>query len=199
VNAFKTGWLRWHLSRLRKGHSGALDSLYRWPDPWGLDVPEEHARFRETSRLIYQQFGGTLESILEIGCGEGLQTCYLSPLAQRIVAMDPSHRAIARAQSRGLPNVRFNVGDLRSCYGSRGEPFDLVTACEVLYYAEDPTAALRELESLACRCVVTYHAGQYKKLDPLFHEPERKQLTINTRSYEWRFVCWRTHLYLRAD
>src|SRR3989442_15700665 len=100
MNFLKRHWLSWQLRRSHKGDARAMARLYCLPAPWGLNVPEEHFRFRETARLVREKIGGHFGSILEIGCGEGLQTQYLAPLADRIVGIDPSSHAIKRARTK---------------------------------------------------------------------------------------------------
>ena len=58
---------------------------------------------------------------------------YLAPLADQLVALDPSARAIRRARVNKIANASFQVGDLMSYEPQFQQLFDLVTACEVLY------------------------------------------------------------------
>ena len=89
-----------------------MNRIYLLNDPWELETAGEHFRFRETADIIRKRIGNRFGSILEIGCGEGLQTEYLALLAQQIVGLDPSSRAIKKAKSGQIANATFMVGDL---------------------------------------------------------------------------------------
>ena len=191
----KKRWLKWQLKRLHKGDSQAMARVYRVRDPWGLDVPSEHLRFKETSRMIQERLGCRLGSILEIGSGEGLQTQYLAPLAERIVGIDPSQHAVKRARSLNIKSASFEVGDLLNFSAvSHDGPFDLVTACEVIYYLEDCDLerAFQNLNSLGRTCVVTYYQGMYARLDPFFKDKPVKAEPLRTELGEWKFIWWRS-------
>lgn len=184
----RTRWRSWNLYRCKRGDSAALSRLYRLRDPWGLNSPVEHFRFQETARIIRETIGDRLPSLLEVGCGEGLQTRYLALLTERLLAIDPSMRAIARARTEGIANATFEHGDLLT-YECR-DFFTLVTACEVIYYLDDLERVYQRLSDLAQVCVVTYYQGVYDRLDPFFSTKPVMTRTISHRSSEWRLVCW---------
>lgn len=56
--------------------------------------------------------------VLDIGCGDGTFTAVLAECAGEVDAFDLSPDLIEQARRRGLPNVRFEVGDATS--GTRG-------------------------------------------------------------------------------
>ena len=184
----RTRWLSWNLYRRKRGDSAALGRLYRLRDPWGLNSPVERFRFQETARIIRETIGDRLPSLFEIGCGEGLQTRYLAPLTERLLAIDPSMRAIARARAEGIANATFEPGDLLT-YDCR-DCFTLVTACEVVYYLDDLERVYQRLSHLAEVCIVTYYWGAYDRLDPFFRAKSVTTRTISHPSSEWRLVCW---------
>lgn len=192
VGYVKNYWRRWNVGKAAAGDVNALNQLYRFEDPWGLDVPEEHFRFQETARIIQASIGRNLGSVLEVGCGEGLQTQYLAAMAKRIVGLDPSRRAIKRARARKIPNASFLVGDLLSAEGQFQERFDLITACEVLYYCSDCEIALEKLNKLSRACLVTYYRGAYERMDKFFCREGMRSETIRIASYEWKVVYWHT-------
>ena len=184
-------WLNWNVKRACAGDAAAMDRLYLMGDPWGLDSKRERFRFEETSRLIRERVGARFGSILEIGCGEGLQTEYLVPLGGEIVGLDPSAHAIKRARERGLGKASFEVGTLTTYAGRPAGPFELVTACEVLYYLNDFEDAVARLNRLARACVVTYYQGAFARLDPFFAQKQVQRETIRGTNCEWRVVWWR--------
>jgi SAM-dependent methyltransferase len=142
-----------------------LDALYTVADPWLMTSPSEQFRFDATNRLISRRLGGTaVQSLLEVGCGEGHQSLHLQNVCDRLIGLDVSARAVRRARVR-CPQAEFLVGDIFSRQVSVLAPFDLVVACEVLYYMTDVTAALRQIRLLGRNCLLTYFEGEAKTLD----------------------------------
>jgi SAM-dependent methyltransferase len=93
------------------------------------------------------------ESILDVGCGEGVLTFRW---AQRLCAgtvvgldlPDPKLEAAWRGRSRG--NLRFVAGRADELPFGAGE-FDLVAAIETLEHVPDPERALDEMSRVAIR------------------------------------------------
>jgi SAM-dependent methyltransferase len=189
----KRRWLSWNLRQFRKGDTAAMSRLYRMRDPWGLNSPVERFRFAETARVIQRAIGDHFGSVLEIGCGEGLQTKSLATLSDWVVGIDRSLHAINRARAQGIPNATFEVGDLTT-YRSK-DFFSLVTACELMYYFENPEDVYQSLSRLGQTTVVTYYQGAYDRLDPFFSKKSVKFETIHGVSSEWRVVWWRNPKY----
>ena len=144
-----------------------MNRLYYLRDPWRLEGPDEQFRFQETKRLIKKRIGTQFRCMLELGCGEGLQTQYLSDLADCVFGVDASPLAIKRARARKIPNAAFYVGDLNTWKTSQ-QSCDLVLACEILYYLSDLEFAYRRLNSFGRHCLVSYHRGAFERLDPFF-------------------------------
>lgn len=190
-DSVKRRWRQWNVQRAYAGDQAAMDRLYLLGDPWGLDTTRERLRFRETARIIQVKIGEHLESLLEIGCGEGLQTAYFAPLAKRIVGLDPSAHAVKRARAKGIKNAEFEVGDLLSYKVAGLARYDLVTACEVLYYMKDLEEAYERLRVLGRACLVTYYEGVFERLDKFFAQKQLPSLTIHGAACKWRVVYWR--------
>jgi SAM-dependent methyltransferase len=158
-------WLKYTLRNVTNNdnHAG-LERIYTIPDPWSLDSPREHVRFEATNRLIKRNFGD-LGDVLEIGSGEGLQSSYLRQICTNLHGIDVSPTAVARARRR-LPDVHFESGDLfhQDWLKQRDRRFDLVVACEVLYYIADLEATLAEMNRLGDACFVSFFTGEAYKL-----------------------------------
>jgi SAM-dependent methyltransferase len=89
-------------------------------------------------------------SLLDIGCGPGTITADLAQTVApgQVVGLDASSDVVAQAEAfaatRGVPNLRFEVGDLFALsYGDA--TFDVVHAHQVLQHLVDPEAAMVEL------------------------------------------------------
>lgn len=185
-------WVNWCLRRAYAGSSAALNCMYLFKDPWRVDTPGEHIRFEETVSLIRNKIGSHFGSILEVGCGEGVQTRYLSPLTERIIGLDPSPKAIRRAKAKKISNAKFEVGDLMNYQGCETEIFDLVSACEVIYYIQDIERAFEKLNSLGRVCVATYFRGRADHLDKFFAEKKVSSEIIRSPVCEWTIVHWKS-------
>jgi len=191
VNLLKNYWRRWNVRRHRGGDPRAMERLYLLEDPWGLKSAEESFRFAETVRIIRDRIGNHFGTILEIGCGEGLQTKHFAPLADSIVGIDPSVHAVNRARGLGIKNAVFETGDLVSFRRSEGGRFDLVTACEVIYYLDDVETVYKRLNEMGSTCLVTYYRGVCERFDPFFKMKAAESETVRGRLQEWRVVWWR--------
>ena len=169
-----------------------LDALYRIRDPWELDAEPQRFRFRETSGLIEEHFG-RVESILEVGCGEGHQSKQLLQLCDDLVGIDVSRRAVERARVR-CPQATFLEGDVFTADFGDDTYFDLVVGCEVLYYANDVAAELQRFRELGRACLVTYYAGPAQTLDPhVLSIPGAASTTVRYGSSSWTVAWWQTN------
>jgi len=150
----------------------------------------EQYRFAETNRLILENFGG-VTSLLEIGCGEGHQSLYLQEVCKHLTGLDVSSKAVSRAQKR-CPTSKFFVGDIFSQEVRDLTPFDLVIACEVLYYMSDIQSALKQIWGLSKNRLVTYYSGTMKKLDPqVLSLPGTVTEILEYKGSRWRVAWWK--------
>ena len=160
-------WRRYALRSIgpNDNHQG-LETLYALPDPWDMDSPSEQHRFAQTNAVL-EQLAGPVGSILEVGSGEGHQSQHLSRLCERLDGFDVSERAVARARSR-LPHCRFGVGDFSNLPWrlEAGEKYDLVVACEVLYYLSDIGAAVQDMSRLGRRCFASFFSQYARTVAP---------------------------------
>lgn len=158
-------WRRLLLPKIKDNdnHVG-LNQLYAMNDPWQMSSAKEQARFIQTNDVILRKFG-RVGSILEIGCGEGHQSEHLSKLCDRLDGVDVSQRAIGRAKER-VPTGRFGVGDIHTLPWSLepGETYDLVVACEVLYYVSDIKKTLDGMSRIGRGCLVTFFAPSARRV-----------------------------------
>jgi 2-polyprenyl-3-methyl-5-hydroxy-6-metoxy-1,4-benzoquinol methylase len=191
MNLLRKYWLRWNVRRHSSGDNSAIKRLYLVEDPWGLKNEQEQTRFVETNRLIAREAQEKVNSLLEIGCGEGAQSVHLSILARQLTGIDPSPLAIERAKRKELRNATFHVGDLVTFKPASPERFDVVTACEMIYYHPDCEASYSALSGLGQLCIVTYFEGKATRLDPFFRSKRTGMETIRCGGNAWRVVWWR--------
>lgn len=158
---------RW-LRRARDRHR--FERLYaRRSDPWALAVsPMAQQRYL---RVIEALAGYTpCETLLDIGCGEGHFTRYLGGMARRVVGIDVSASALTRAV-RHSPDIDFVCAGVEEYAPS--EPFDVVTAVEVLYYVQPVHLALDRVLRLGRHVFVSYSKGHYAEIGPVVERHPR--------------------------
>ena len=111
-----------------------FDDLWRGGDPWELETSDfEHQRYAHLLAMLDQP---RYRRILEIGCGAGTFTRHLAGRADKVLALDVSSEAIAKAQANqsGLEQVDFRVGNIMD-YNFREEgPWDLIVLSETVYF-----------------------------------------------------------------
>ena len=184
----------WKRAMLRKIHfanaHSRLDLLYKLTDPWGMETAREQYRFHETNAFL-RQYVGPVETLLELGCGEGHQTIALEEVARTVVAVDVSPTAIRRARARA-PGATFVVGDiLESPEFAAPRRFDVVTACELLYYVKDVPAHVRALDRLGRHVLATYFDEYNDVLEPIV--TSRPGVIMGKIQFEetvWTIATW---------
>lgn len=185
-------WMKYALRGVGGSDNHArLDLAYRMEDPWNMDSAMERTRFEATNRVIEQAFG-RVGSVLEIGCGEGHQTEYLARLSDEQYGLDVSAHAVARAQAR-LPRAHFAAADLfHQPWGEQRHRFDLVTACEVLYYLSDPAATVARMRHLGRNGLVTFFAPACGRIGPHVEAiPGVHKDWIHHGATAWLIAWWR--------
>jgi SAM-dependent methyltransferase len=188
-------WVRLALRRVHyTDRADKLNRLYRVEDPWHMESAKEQARFAWTNRLIGASFS-PLDTIFEIGCGEGHQSQHLAQVCGQLFGIDVSARAVRRGQ-RHCPAARFAVGDpLTFRFDDAPTGFDLVVACEVLYYVKDIPRFLDRLSALGRACLVTYYQGQAAALDPYIAAlPDCHREQFCAEDTKWNAVWWHNTL-----
>ena len=181
-------WLRGSHFSSRYGN---LQRLYIVRDPWNLASPREQARFARTNEVIASAVP-ECRTLLEIGCGEGLQTEHLLEVSDAVTGLEVSAQAIKRAREK-LPKVEFKVGaaeDVPQLFA--GRRFDLVTACEVLYYMTDVPGTLAHLQSVTDALLVTSYSGKAAELEKAMAGAGWQELApISAEDTVWRVFLWR--------
>lgn len=190
----RRAWMKYAMRGVRQADAhGRLDLAYKIADPWHMDAAREQFRFAETNRVIEDRVSKRLGRVLEIGCGEGHQSEHLARLADKLTGIDVSPTAVERARRRvTTPGVDFVAGDLfaQPWAEERGR-FDLVTACEVLYYMSDMPRFLRAMDELGGTCLVTYFAPAARLCEaPVMGMPGAQQTRFRHEDTEWVAAWW---------
>jgi SAM-dependent methyltransferase len=100
-------------------------------DPWDYATSSyEQAKYRTTLDHLPARTGRTLE----LGCSVGVFTEMLAPRCDRLIAVDFSPTALARAKERlaGVENVELHRRRLPE--EMPAGPFETIVCAEVLYY-----------------------------------------------------------------
>lgn len=104
---------------------------------YARDRPPIHERILRSARLDRQA-----ERALDVGCGAGLSTAALTPLARQVVGLEPVSNMLMHRQTVA-PQARFVIGQAERLPFESGS-FDLVSAAGSLNYA-DLASALPEI------------------------------------------------------
>jgi len=193
---FRRRWRRLNLRGVERADAHLrLELLYRLNDPWNMASDRERFRFEETSRILRRALVSPAErvdSLLEIGCGEGHQSEHLAPLCRSLNGIDISPTAVRRARQR-LPGASFVAGDLLAQpWAAERHRFDVVTAFEVLYYVKDMARVLETMSTLGRACIVSYYEPSAPVVEPhLAAMPVEGRERFRFEDVEWRVAWWR--------
>ncbi len=124
-------------------------------DPWRFETsPYEARKYAATLAALPRD---RYASAFEAGCSIGVLTHALAARCDRLLAVDVSEAALARARARcaDQPHVRFERRVLPGEFpDSGGAPFDLVLVSEVGYYFSEA-----DLGRFRARCAATLAPG----------------------------------------
>jgi len=193
AEAVRRTWMRYALRGVHQNDShDRLERAYLVPDPWNLDCERERHRFAETNGHLQRAFGERVGSLLELGCGEGLQSEVLARICDRLTGIDVSPTAVGRARER-LSSAEFAAGDLfAQPWSHSSHRFDVVVACEVLYYLSDVPRTLDAMERLATKgWLATYFAPAERKIGAHLARPGVERDSFRFGDTEWVVAWWR--------
>jgi len=157
-----------------------------------MDSQSEQFRFNETNKIISRNIEKR-GKLLEIGCGEGHQTEHFSKIFDEIHAVDVSSVAVEKARKRfGDSNIIFKVGFVPKVTESfNNSYFDVVTACEVLYYMDNIPDILDEISRVGKKCLITYYDGESNNMDNYFTGKNNIQsCEVKIGALKWKFLWW---------
>ncbi len=186
-------WKRAMLHRVEfKDSVERLEYLYALEDPWDMATAREQHRFEKTNEFLLTQVP-QIKSLLEIGCGEGHQTAVFNRVAEQVFGLDVSKSAITRAQL-ACPDAAYAIGDITTTKIPEDWPkFEVVAACEVIYYMRDIPKALDAMEAAGSAVLVTYYDHYRAMLDPIIlSRPGVVQQRIAYQDTNWTAAFWRS-------
>jgi ubiquinone/menaquinone biosynthesis C-methylase UbiE len=108
-------------------------------DEWSGMYDEDENRTRDLDREVVRSHLGSLhfDTILEIGCGTGKNTSFLTQIGQSVQAVDFSQGMIARAREKvRAENVRFSLMDITRPWEFEDKSFDLIVCNLVLEHIQ---------------------------------------------------------------
>ena len=118
------------------GIAGAMTSVYdseRLAAGYAFDRPPIHERILGSAR-----FTGKVDRALDVGCGAGVSTAVLAPLARQVIGLEPVSAMLAHRRTVA-PGARFVIGRAERLPFADGS-FGLVTAAGSLNYTDLPLA-----------------------------------------------------------
>ena len=137
------------LATVQRARQDAADQYFQqhaheWNDIRSLHVPEEEVEQALQGLLGDRPVG----DLLDIGTGTGRILSLLSPRASRAIGIDRSHEMLAFARAALAPadfrHVQLRHGDMYHL-AVPARSMDLVVLHQVLHFADDPVAVLREV------------------------------------------------------
>jgi SAM-dependent methyltransferase len=109
---------------------------------YAFDRPPIHEGILRSARL-----DGRADRALDVGCGAGLSSAALAPLARRVIGLEPVPAMLAHRRTVA-PHASFVMGRAEHLPFADGS-FDLVSAAGSLNYADLPSALAEIVRVLA--------------------------------------------------
>jgi len=100
---------------------------------YAFDRPPIHQQILRSARSARRA-----DQALDVGCGAGLSTAALAPMARQVIGLEPIPTMLAHRRTIA-PHARFVIGQAERLPFTAGS-FDLVTAAGSLNYTDLPSA-----------------------------------------------------------
>ena len=117
---------------------------------------------------------GSIDSALDVGCGDGFSTVFMAERIRRVWAIDRSASMLARHPARGVL-ARADFLQLPFADGA----VDLVYCWEVLHHLPDPSRAVAEMARVSRRYVLI--------AEPNRANPAQCAFALARRDHRWVF------------
>ncbi len=122
-------------------------SIQKAYDDWSASYDSDRNLTRDLDQNVLREAlaGQHFQSILEIGCGTGKNTAFLSEIGESVQALDFSQGMIEKAKDKvRARNVRFAIADLTRKWPCEAASCDLLVCDLVLEHIEDLTFIFAE-------------------------------------------------------
>ena len=115
-------------------------SIQKAYNDWSASYDRDANLTRDLDEKVTREALANLhcKSILEIGCGTGKNTAFLSQIGDRVHAIDFSQGMIEKAKEKvRAENVRFSMADITRKWPGEAQAYDLIVCDLVLEHIED--------------------------------------------------------------
>ena len=115
-------------------------SIQKAYNDWSASYDSDENLTRDLDQKVTREALANLhfKSILEIGCGTGKNTSFLSQIGNRVHAIDFSRGMIEKAKEKvRVENVRFSMADLTKRWPGEARSYDLIVCNLVLEHIAD--------------------------------------------------------------
>lgn len=115
-------------------------SIQKAYNEWSETYDRDENLTRDLDQRVLREVLANLHfnSILEIGCGTGKNTSFLSQIGGHVHALDFSEGMIGKAKEKvRIVNVKFSIADLTRKWPCENEAYDLIVCNLVLEHIED--------------------------------------------------------------
>lgn len=149
---------------------GKFEEMYqKFSDPWHQLKEVDNSYSRLDTVLSLRKL--KVEAVLEVGCGLGVFTSYLSQALPniKIVGMDISKTAVSRASER-YPKLKFiacSLNDIDKVICDERYNFDIIILSEVMWYI------LKDLDMIIEK-LRRYFAGKYVIINQTFYKGKQQ-------------------------
>ncbi len=153
-------------------------SIQKAYNQWSETYDRDENLTRDLDQKVLREALANLRfnSILEIGCGTGKNTSFLSQIGGHVHALDFSEGMIGKAKEKvRIVNVKFSIADLTRKWPCENEAYDLIVCDLVLEHIEE----LAFIFSEALRVLKQKGRFLINELHP-FRQYEGKQATFNS-------------------
>jgi SAM-dependent methyltransferase len=115
-----------------------------------------HAILRVLNMLFGANLGGV--RVADLGCLEGGFSLALAQRGAEVLGIEARQRNVEKAtllrDHFGLPNLRFQTGDVKDFGSDPGGQFDVVLALGILYHLDEPAQWLKQVAAATRRVLI---------------------------------------------